>query len=34
VSLLLLGALDAFDWQFLAKTLKVQRGLASPEAET
>jgi len=34
VSLLLLGALDAFDWQFLAKTLKVQRGLASPEAKT
>ena len=33
ISLLLLGALDEFDWQFLAKTLKIQRAPASPEAE-
>ena len=33
VSLLLLGALDEFDWQFLAKTLKIQRAPVSPEAE-
>ncbi len=32
VSLLLLGALDEFDRQFLAKTLKIKRAPASPEA--
>jgi O-antigen/teichoic acid export membrane protein len=34
VSLVLLGALDEFDWQFLAKTLKIQRGPANTEVGT
>jgi len=34
LSIVLLGALDEFDWQFLAKTLKIDRAPASPEAKT